>query len=259
MSVRKVWILRALLLLGGLGSCWYLRATRNCFEGGGGWHPLTGCYANELQPSAAPAPTPVRAPESTTGGAQPGPARAYVTPRVAVRLVDSTGWEEEDAQGTLWRIEVAAAGRIDTIPEVLTDALPVVVTDSVLFGFSFDHRQIVSGFEYRIAKRDLLTFETPENEFRGWFVHPEISPDGRFVAWWTLLDDGVGRIEIHEWPGRVLRAFSPDQTVGGGDADLGGMRWIDRDSLEYLISGEGVEYHGKGTIAGFGPMDTLRR
>lgn len=266
MSVRARW-LAALLLLVVAGLLRYLAAGHDCFEAGGGWQSWSGCHAIAGQEDGASgtraaATLPPSGRDSAHAPEPPPVPVSYVGRGLVVRLIDSTHWRVEeglDMEGTLWRVEVSAGGHTDTIPEVRTDALPVIVGDSLLFGFSLDQHQIVAGFEYRVARRDQLTFETPEFEFRSWFVHPEISPDGQHVAIWNLLDDGVGRIEIHEWPGKVLESFSPEEQVGGGDADLGGIRWIAPDTLEYGILGEaGKVYHGTGTPHGFGPVDTLR-
>ena len=178
----------------------------------------------------------------------PGPVPA-LPPRV--QLVDSVAWESESDAGTLWRVEVRHGSRVDTIPGVLTDALPIVVAGSRVLGFRYDDDSF-GAFEYdldtRVVRRDSLPGD----------LHPVVStpafaPDGRHIAYVVVPGDATGYAVVRTWPGCELVWRSAAVEVPATDAAGGTqVRWLSPDTAEVVIetgaSTDSAWYHVLGSV-----------
>ncbi len=260
MSVKPKGVV-ALLLLGYFGACAYFGALDRCFESGGGWRRFSGCYYAE-RPTEPQRQTPTDADANAPAvlpGAEPG--RELRRGQVVVRLVDSTHWRVEeglDLEGDLWRIEIDHRGRLDTVPDIWVGRLPVLLSDSEITGVSYVEGDLRNGFRYLIGARRLDTIPLVGEIGSNW-ITPELSPNGRLIAYWALKGDGVGRIEIADWPGQGSTRTGPTQVVGGGDASPGFAHWRSADTLEYTIwVEEGKILKGWWTPSGFSPVDTTQ-
>lgn len=116
--------------------------------------------------------------------ARPAAVRAAPVRRaVQLALVDSARYENEIGTyaGFLCRVAVRSAGRVDTIPGVVTDATPVVVGDTAVVGLRSDHDLTVGLFRYDVRTRQVRDLPRPA----GWapWSAPALAPDGRHVAW----------------------------------------------------------------------------
>lgn len=114
----------------------------------------------------------------------PAAARAAPVGRAAqLALVDSARYENENGtyDGFLCRVAVRSGGRVDTIPGVVTDALPVLVGDTAVVGLRSDRDLAVGLFRYDVRTRQVRDLPRPA----GWapFGAPALAPDGRHVAW----------------------------------------------------------------------------
>lgn len=260
MSARKGWILGALIPVAASGALCYLAGTDHCLDGGGrvGGSPFCQTSAKAVPEVDG---------ESGTEQATVVQTSAIPIPRelrhgeVTLRMVDSLIWRVEEGlemEGVLWRLEIERAGRFDTIPDIRIRDIPVLVADTVVTGLAYREDDLLFGFRYRIGKGRLDTIPLgDEPDARS--VIPEISPDGRYIAYWALKGAGEGRIEIADWPAQARIIGGPIQVVGGTDASLGGVHWVAADTLEYAIWVEGgLMVRGRWSPSGFGPVDTIQ-
>lgn len=262
MSVRARWLAALFVSAGGI---WLARseAVDRCLDSGGRW---VGGYGCELHfTDAAPAQTTAETPPALASKSKVDPIPTEPRERtrgpIRLRLVDSTHWEVEmgmDDSGDLWRVEVTANGKSDTIPGILVVDLPIFRSDSELTGLQWNQGDLISGFRYRPGAVAATVIPLIEAIRRRW-IAPELSPDGRSIAYWALIDDGEGRVEVADWPGQGVVRRGPIQVVGGGDASPGVLRWIAADTVEYGVWAEGGRVlKGKGGSWGFGPVDTTQ-
>ena len=187
--------------------------------------------AAACHPSPAPGPVPASAPR--------------------VQLVDSTVWESEEDGWTLWRLEVRHGPRVDTIPGVLTDVLPILVGGSRLLGFHY-HGDSFGAFEYDLGTRALRRDWLPDD------LHPAFSaaafaPDGRHIAYVVVPGDGTGYAVARTWPGREVVWRGATVEVPATDAAGGNqVRWLSPDTAEVVIetgaSTDSAWHHVLGSI-----------
>ena len=181
--------------------------------------------------------------------ARPGPAPASL-PRV--QLVDSVAWETETDGGTLRRMEIRDGMRVDTVPGVLTQDLPVLVGGGRLLGVEYRGGDIVNAFEYdlstRVVKRDSLP-----GDLNPFFSAPAFSPDGLHLAYVVIPGDETGYAVVRTWPGRELVWRSAAVQVPATDVAGGaGVRWTSPDTAEAWIetgvSTDEAWYHVVGSV-----------
>jgi|GEM_PF-2950236 len=186
-------------------------------------------------------------------GSAPKPAAAPVPVTVpVVQLVDSVAWEDKSGEGTLRRVEVRDGFLVDTLADVLTYDLPVVVGGSRVLGFAYDRDGISGAFEYDPAIRSIRRDSLPA-DFNPFFSAPAFSPDGRHIAYVVVPGDETAHAMVRTWPGRELVWRSAAVRVPATDAEGGNqVRWLDSDTAEFAIeTGDATDeawYHVLGSV-----------
>jgi hypothetical protein len=168
-----------------------------------------------------------------------------------VQLVDSVAWESESDEGALWHVEVRHGSRVDTIPGVLTDALPMLVGGSRLLGFRYEDDSF-GAFEYDLETRAVRRDSLP-GDLHPAFSTPAFAPDGRHIAYVVVPGDATGYAVVRTWPGRALVWRSAAVEVPATDAAGGTqVRWLSPDTAEALIetgaSTDSAWYHVLGSV-----------
>jgi hypothetical protein len=162
--------------------------------------------------------------------ANPGPVPASAP---LVRLVDSVAIDEGDG-GTLRRVEVRHGTRVDTLADVLTFDLPLLVGGSRLLGFHYGG-DVAGAFEYDLATRTVKRDSLP-GDFHPFFSAPAFSPDGRHLAYVVVPGDETGYAVARTWPGLDLVWRSAVVRIPATDAAGGNqVRWLSPDTAEAVI------------------------
>jgi hypothetical protein len=181
--------------------------------------------------------------------APPGPAPAPAPAIVRVALVDSVPFETEMHEGMLRRVEVRTPARVDTIADVLTHALPIVLGDGRVLGFVWDGMDLREAFVYDPARRRTERMALPEDADR-WFTTPAFSPDGRHLAY-VSYGEGFGRGMVRRDTRGPVVVRTDSVPVPGTDAALSFAVWPDADSFEiYLDVGETGWHRFRGSVSG---------
>ncbi|HEX5871092.1 MAG TPA: hypothetical protein VFY65_11775 [Longimicrobium sp.] len=169
---------------------------------------------------------------------------------VGVALVDSVPYATEMDEGVLHRVEVRTPAGTDTIPEVLTQVLPVVLADGSVLGFAFDGVDLRSAFSWHPARR-LELLPLPDDADR-WFTTPAFSPDGRYLAYVTYAEEGGWAWGIVRRDVRGPVAVRTDSVaVPGTDAAVNFAQWLNTDTFQiYVDVGETGWHRFTGTVAG---------
>ncbi|WP_420126348.1 hypothetical protein [Longimicrobium sp.] len=184
-----------------------------------------------------------------------GPAPAGV---VSVALVDSVPFETEMHDGVLHRVQVRTPAGLDTIPNVLTQLLPIVLADGSVRGFAFDGADLRSAFAWHPARRvELLPL--PDDADR-WFTTPAFSPDGRYLAYVAYREEGgFGRGMVRRDVTGAVVVRTDSIEVPGTDAAVNFAKWLDAETFEiYLEVGDPGWHRFTGTVsAGVTRNDTV--
>jgi hypothetical protein len=123
---------------------------------------------------------------------------------------------------------------MDTIPAVRVSRPPVLIGDSVVFGFDYTMN---NGFRFHLGTRQLKRISL-FSDMDAFFSVPAISPDGKHIAYVGYGNDGNGgpRAAIRTWPEGELTAESPTVVhPTGTDFIVNAAKWIDADSFEVWI------------------------
>jgi hypothetical protein len=168
-----------------------------------------------------------------------------------VQLVDSVAWEDEAEEGFLRRVEVRDGVRVDTIPGVLTEDLPVLVGGSRVLGFAYE-RDIATAFEYDLRARTVRRDSLP-GDLSLFFSAPTFSPDGLHLAYVVVPGNDSAYAVVRTWPGRELVWRSATVQVPATDAAGGTqVRWLSPDEAEVVIetgpSTDEAWYHVVGSV-----------
>ena len=215
-------------------------------DGGSGRMMDTHRLAVVLLLSAAACTPPVRT--------APAPAAGVID----VALVDSVPFATEMHDGVLHRVQVRTAAGVDTIPSVLTHALPVVLADGSVRGFVFEAADLRSAFAWHPA-RPLQLIPLPDDADR-WFTTPAFSPDGRYLAYVSYNNHGYGRGMVRDGTAGPVVVRTDSVAVPATDAALSFAKWLDAQTFEiYLDVGETGWHRFAGTVAdGVTRNDTVR-
>jgi len=152
-----------------------------------------------------------------------------------VQLVDSVAWEDDADGWTVWRVEVRHGARVDTVPGVLTDELPLLVGGTRLLGLTYRQGEVAEGFAYDLGSRTLRRDSLP-SDLNPFFSAPAFSPDGLHIAYVVIPGDETGYAVVRTWPGRELVWRSAAVQVPATDAAGGaGVRWTSPDMAEAWI------------------------
>jgi hypothetical protein len=173
----------------------------------------------------------------------PAPAAGVIE----VALVDSVPFSTEMHDGVLRRVQVRTAAGLDTIPAVLTHALPVVLLDGSVRGFVFEAAELRSAFAWH-PSLPLQLIPLPDDADR-WFTTPAFSPDGRYLAY-VAYAEGYGRGMVRDGAAGPVVVRTDSVAVPATDAALSFARWVDAETFEiYLDVGETGWHRFAGTVA----------
>lgn len=158
----------------------------------------------------------------------PTAARVVGSQELGLRLVDTTETEQYPAL----KVEVTLAGRVDTIPGVLTFDLPGRSPDGVLHGPQYTLDGEYAGiYSYDPRNRAVSRTALPADAAR-WDSEVKLSPDATHLAY--IGSDSTGsQGVVRTWPGAavVLKTISAPQP--GGDYSFNQVWWVNRDSVEF--------------------------
>jgi hypothetical protein len=147
---------------------------------------------------------------------------------------------------------------LDTIPEVLTQLLPVVLTDGTVLGFAYEGADLPAAFSWHPA-RPLRFLPLPDDTDR-WFTTPAFSPDGRYLAYVAYREGGgYGRGMVRRDVTAAVVVQTDSVDVPGTDAAVNFAKWLDAETFEiYLEVGEPGWHRFTGTLsAGVTRNDTV--
>jgi hypothetical protein len=192
----------------------------------------------------------------------PAPARADAVP--VVRLVSPDSSTDESGTTYVWyRVAVAVRGREDTLADVTTLQEPLLTTDGLLSGFSFDNSGMIrSGYRYSPVTRALEHVTLPV-EISPYFSEAAISPNGRLFAY--ISQDSGARMAavLRSWPTGAELARADAGAGFASDVNFNHLRWRNDDLVEFAIrvdEGNGGPWiHLVLSPQGAVSKDTLRR
>ena len=144
--------------------------------------------------------------------------------RISVALVDSVPWRNDLTDGTLRRVAITSRAGTDTVRDVLTTQLPVVVGDSIV-GLRWEEDRLLGAFEYAPATRNLRKVALPTDAFEG--GTPSFAPDGRHLAYVALDSTGKASGVVLAWPSAGIVFRGAPVTMLAGDAGIEGLSWQD--------------------------------
>lgn len=200
-----------------------------------------GDGAGSGDPSPEPADT-TGSPHSVAGSI--ASTRDAEPTAVEIGLVDSIPWEGNLSSGAVHRVVVRRAGRVDTIPGVTTDRMPVVVGDMVVYGFDTEgHDTVDRGFAYDVSTGTVETVDLPP-DFHGFLAH-DLAPDGRHLGYVAKSDAGDLAIVVRRWPGGGEVYRSPPFQGYPSDADNARVRWIGPDRVDIRVRLDDLSARGQ--------------
>lgn len=159
-------------------------------------------------------------PNDAKSGATSDTARAALQ----VALGDSVAWENDLTSGALYHVVVTTRADTDTVPDVLTTQLPVVVGDSIL-GIRYEEDRVLGAFEYAPATRTLRNVALPSDAFQ--FATPHFAPDGRHLAYLALDSTGRASGVVIAWPSLGVLYRGAPATPLATDATVDELSWPD--------------------------------
>ncbi len=168
-------------------------------------------------------------------------------------LADSVPYANELTDGVLHRVVVRTPTHVDTLPDVLAAAPPVVVGDSLVLGIRAEENLVVGLYAYDVRTRRTRRLPAPPD----WVPHavPELAPDGRHVAYLAQSPTGAGHGVVATVPdGRVIYR-GPPATMLETDAGVDGIRWEAADRFEIRLD---LTYQVGGTQRLRGTLSPLR-
>jgi hypothetical protein len=163
--------------------------------------------------------------------ARPDAIRIDVGP---VRLIPAPSDFEGPSEIPLYRVVVATAGTVDTVPGVLVTC-PAVRLDAAVVGFGIEPTDARAyGFRYDIRTRQVARFDAPQ-DLRLPLSDVAISPDGRHMAYVTFPGDGSGVGVIRTLQQNQVIQRTVPVTTGGGDTFSGAASWFDSTHFQVLV------------------------
>lgn len=161
--------------------------------------------------------------------AHDAPARAAIT----VALVDSVPYHNELESGALRRVLVTTPTGADTIHDVLTAQLPVVVDDALVVGFRYDENTVRGVFHY-VPRTGFLGATALPRDFVS-FGTPRLAPDGRHVLYFGQDSTGGGYGVVLAWPSGAVRWRGAPARVLPADGGVDDATWHSARSFTQTI------------------------
>ncbi|HMJ19687.1 MAG TPA: hypothetical protein VK478_14990 [Gemmatimonadaceae bacterium] len=148
--------------------------------------------------------------------------------KVGMRLVDTVETDHYYAS----RVEVTFAGRVDTIPGVLTFDMPVVASDRALHGPNIDMEEHYVGiYSYDPRTRVLSNMPLPDDA-SGWASEVKLSPDASHIAY--VGGDSTGdRGIVRSWPAAAVVFTTMSAPQAPSDYSYNQVWWVSSDSVEF--------------------------
>lgn len=170
---------------------------------------------------------------------QPKPAATQRS--LTLRAIDTSStassWDWLDDSLDIYRVEVRAAGRVDTLTDII-EPMPFPVGDDSVAGLRLVQKDKNEGerrlFVFSLANRKTQTWPLP-NDVWSHYYDVAISPDARYVAYVGMDTSGTYPIVRELSSGRVVM-----RGPGGGgcecDTDRNDARWLSADSVEIAVA-----------------------
>lgn len=174
-----------------------------------------------------------------------------------VRLVDSIPWSTELASGVYRRVAVRYDGAVDTLADVAVESRPVVVGDSIVYGFDRSGGDVERGFRWTPAS-DVATVELPD-DFLG-FTAFGLAPDAAHLAYVGEADAPEEEIRlkaiVREWPGKetVWESHALAGYPSGGQNST--VEWLSADSVEIRVRLDDLDTPGGSWLRATGSPST---
>jgi hypothetical protein len=169
---------------------------------------------------------------TTDTAAKPASAATVISngQKIGLRLVDTTETENYYA----YKVEVTFAGRVDTIPGVLTFYMPVVTSDGVLHGPIFTMDEHYAGiYSYGPRTRVLSDMPLPRDA-SGWDSEVKLSPDASHIAYIADWGDSTGsRGIVRSWPAAAVVLTTMRAPQAPSDYSFNQVWWVSPDSVEF--------------------------
>jgi hypothetical protein len=187
--------------------------------------------ASDSTPTATAAPVTAATVTAATDTATKVVSDSAQTPAdngVTVRLVDTT----ETEQYLALKVEVKFAGRLDTIPGVLTFDTPVITADGLLHGPNYARDGVYAGiYSYDPRRRALSQIRLPADAAR-WDSEVKLSPDASHIAY--IGGDSAGaRGIVRSWPTAAIVLKTRQAPTPASDYSFNQVWWASRDSVEF--------------------------
>ena len=216
--------------MGGAGSCACLPRRRGAAPASS---TPAGASVPRLPPALLGLTLAACAPGDVPRAAESSPGSSPGSSPVVVTLGDSVAYANDMTSGVLHRVVVRAGRRTDTIPELLTGQLPIVIGDSVVHGLRAEHERVLGPFAYEVRTRRLRVLPTPPD----WVPHaaPQLAPDGRHVAYLAQAPEGAGYAAVARVPDGRIVLRGPPATMRETDAGVDVIAWTDPLHVEVRI------------------------
>ncbi len=205
-------------------------------------------------------PSPTSAAALPAGATSAPDGHGQARARTAVRLVDSarTGDELGMDDVVSYRVEVAAAGRRDTLAGVRVQRAPVSAPDGAVHGVAVGPEGQAAGtFRYDPANRRLTRTPAPADA-SPFFSELTLSPDARHIAYVAQESGLVVRLwgVVRAWPdGRVVARAEPAPGYPS-DVNYSRVRWTGPDTYEVVYRVD--ERPGRDPALAAGPWIRMR-
>lgn len=195
-----------------------------------------------------------------TGLESPSPEEppAWEGGALQIRLVDSIPWSTELASGIYRRVAVRYDGVVDTLADVAVESRPVVVGDSVVFGFDRSGGDVERGFQWAPGS-EVATVDLPD-DFLG-FTAFGLAPDAAHLAYAGEALDAPGeeirlKAIVRDWPGKetVWESHPVAGYPAGGKNST--VEWLSADSVEIRIRLDDLDPPGGSWLRATGSPST---
>lgn len=190
-----------------------------------------------------------------------GPANTHTPPRISsVSLVAEDSAVGEERTYVWYRVSVAHDGRVDTLPGVMTDQMPLADARGGLLGIAFDSSgAVATAYHFDPATRRTERLALPR-DISPCYSEATFSPLGDYLAYVAQSSEAVESAVIVRWPdlGEVVRV-----QAGPGfpsDVNFNHLRWVSDSEAEFAIrveSQSGAWIHVRARADGSAKVDTL--
>jgi hypothetical protein len=151
----------------------------------------------------------------------------------SVLIVDSVPWSREDTDGVLYQVAVRTAEGTDTLRNVLTEDMPILIGDSLVIGIGFHEDRVDSLFRYSLKSRTLSKTALPA-DIDSLFSGISLSGDGRRLAYVVQVGE-YAFARIVTLPGYNLVGVTDSVAIPPGDFFINATAFPKPDSVVVCI------------------------